>query len=129
MTHVPFSGYVGSEKKGDLGQTLTDEFLLVRKVEKFGLTSFPKWLMDNDFVEHAMNVELVAAASKEKEFWQSELQSGGELWGCVAERSLRRKKSASGTGLRLRRAQRASCTGSGVRSLLAWKLRVSASPH
>jgi beta-galactosidase GanA len=81
MTHVPFSGYLGSEKKGDLGQTLTDEFLLASKVEKFGLTSFPKWLMDNDFVQHAMNVELVAAASKEKEFWQSELQSGGGLWG------------------------------------------------
>jgi beta-galactosidase GanA len=81
MTHVPFSGYIGSEKKGDLGQTLTDEFLLANKVEKFGLTSFPKWLMDNDFVQHALNVELVAAACQEKEFWQSELQSGGGLWG------------------------------------------------
>ena len=81
VTHVPFSGYLGQEGKGGLGLTLSDEFLLAQKVEKFGLTSFPKWLMGNDFVRHAMNVELVAAASGEKEFWQTELQSGGGLWG------------------------------------------------
>jgi beta-galactosidase GanA len=81
VTHVPFSGYLGQEGKGGLGLTLSDEFLLAPKVEKFGLTSFPKWLMGNDFAQHAMNVELVAAASGEKEFWQSELQSGGGLWG------------------------------------------------
>jgi beta-galactosidase GanA len=81
MTHVPFSGYFGGSGKGGLGQTLTDEFLLAQKVEQFGLTSFPKWLMQNDFVQHLMNVELVAAAACGKPFWQSELQSGGGLWG------------------------------------------------
>ena len=81
MTHVPFSGYLGGTGKGGLGQTLTDEFLLAQKVERFGLTSFPKWLMGNDFVQHLMNIELVAAAAAGKEFWQSELQSGGGLWG------------------------------------------------
>jgi beta-galactosidase GanA len=81
MTHVPFSGYLGATGKGGLGQTLTDEFLLAPTVERFGLTSFPKWLMGNDFVQHLMNVELVAAAADGKEFWQSELQSGGGLWG------------------------------------------------
>jgi len=81
MTHVPFSGYLGQCGEGGLGQTLTDEFLLADRVEQFGLTSFPKWLMGNDFVQHLMNVELVAAASGGKPFWQSELQSGGGLWG------------------------------------------------
>ena len=81
MTHVPFSGYFGGSGKGGLGQTLTDEFLLARKAERFGLTSFPKWLMNNDFVQHLMNVELIAAAAGETEFWQSELQAGGGLWG------------------------------------------------
>jgi beta-galactosidase GanA len=80
MTHVPFSGYLGGTGKGGLGATLTDEFLLAKKVDRFGLTSFPKWLMQNDFVQHLMNVELVAAAAGDKEFWQSELQSGGGLW-------------------------------------------------
>jgi beta-galactosidase GanA len=60
---------------------LPDEFLLAEKVDRFGLTSFPKWLMQNDFVQHLMNVELVASAAGAKEFWQSELQSGGGLWG------------------------------------------------
>jgi beta-galactosidase GanA len=81
MTHVPFSGYFGGTGKGGLGLTLTDEFLLAEKVDRFGLTSFPKWLMQNDFAQHLLNVELVAAAAGEKEFWQSELQSGGGLWG------------------------------------------------
>ncbi|MBB6669453.1 beta-galactosidase [Cohnella nanjingensis] len=81
MTHVPFSGYLGQCAEGGLGQTLTDEFLLADRVEHFGLTSFPKWLMDNDFVQHLMHVELVAAAADGKPFWQTELQSGGGLWG------------------------------------------------
>jgi beta-galactosidase GanA len=81
MTHVPFSGYFGGTGKGGLAVTLTDEFLLAEKVDRFGLTSFPKWLMQNDFVQHLMNVELVASAAGAKEFWQSELQSGGGLWG------------------------------------------------
>lgn len=83
MTHVPFSGYFGGTGKGGLGATLTDEFLLAEKVDRFGLTSFPKWLMENDFVQHLMNVELVASAAGTKEFWQSELQSGGGLWGAL----------------------------------------------
>ncbi|RKP48922.1 hypothetical protein D7Z26_21435 [Cohnella endophytica] len=81
MTHVPFSGYLGQCGEGGLGQTLSDEFLLADRVEHFGLTSFPKWLMGNDYVQHLMNVELVAAASEGKPFWQTELQSGGGLWG------------------------------------------------
>jgi beta-galactosidase GanA len=80
MTHVPFSGYFGGTGTGGLGVTLTDEFLLAEKVDRFGLTSFPKWLMQNDFAQHLMNVELVASAAGTKEFWQSELQSGGGLW-------------------------------------------------
>jgi beta-galactosidase GanA len=80
MTHVPFSGYFGGAGKGGLGVTLTDEFLLARKVDRFGLTSFPKWLMENDFAQHLLNVELVASAAASKEFWQSELQSGAGLW-------------------------------------------------
>jgi beta-galactosidase GanA len=81
MTHVPFSGYFGGSGKGGLGQTLTDEFLLATKVEQFGLTSFPKWLMQNDPIQHLFNVEMVGAAAGQKDFWQSELQSGGGLWG------------------------------------------------
>lgn len=81
MTHVPFSGYLGQCGEGGLGQTLTDEFWLADRVEAFGLTSFPKWLMGNDFLQHLMNVELVAEAAEGKPFWQSELQSGGGLWG------------------------------------------------
>jgi beta-galactosidase GanA len=81
MTHVPFSGYFGGSGKGGLGQTLTDEFLLAAKVEQFGLTSFPKWLMGNDPVQHLFNIEMVGAAAELKDFWQSELQSGGGLWG------------------------------------------------
>jgi beta-galactosidase GanA len=81
MTHVPFSGYFGGTGTGGLGVTLTDEFLLAEKVDRFGLTSFPKWLMQNDFVRHLTNVELVASAAGAKQFWQSELQSGGGLWG------------------------------------------------
>jgi beta-galactosidase GanA len=114
MTHVPFSGYLGSEKKGDLGQTLTDEFLLANKVEKFGLSSFPKWLMDNDFVQHAMNVELVAAASKEKEFWQSELQSGGGLWG------LRGSKVATPEEIRL---WNWTALAAGAKGIMYWQWR------
>ncbi|MBV8970336.1 MAG: beta-galactosidase, partial [Verrucomicrobia bacterium] len=81
MTHVPFSGYFGGSGKGGLGQTLTDEFLLATKIEQFGLTSFPKWLMGNDPVQHLFNIEMVGAAAELKDFWQSELQSGGGLWG------------------------------------------------
>jgi beta-galactosidase GanA len=81
MTHVPFSGYFGGSGKGGLGQTLTDEFLLATKVEQFGLTSFPKWLMQNDPIQHLFNIEMVGAAAGLKNFWQSELQSGGGLWG------------------------------------------------
>jgi beta-galactosidase GanA len=82
MTHVPFSGYIGGSGNGGLGQHLGDEFILAEKVDKFGLTSFPKWLMQNDFVQHLVNIELVASASAlaHKEFWQSELQAGAGKW-------------------------------------------------
>ncbi|NPV55564.1 MAG: cellulase family glycosylhydrolase [Anaerolineae bacterium] len=80
MTHMPFSGYLGSTGDGGLAQLLGDEFLLSRKVDQFGLTSFPKWLMNNDFVQHLLHVEMVAAASAGKQFWQSELQPGISKW-------------------------------------------------
>jgi beta-galactosidase GanA len=80
MTHVPFSGYIGGIGEGGLGQHLGDEFILAPKVDKFGLTSFPKWLMQNDYVQHLINIELIAEASADKEFWQSELQAGAGKW-------------------------------------------------
>jgi beta-galactosidase GanA len=83
MTHVPFSGYIGGSGEGGLGYHLGDEFVLAPKVDKFGLTSFPKWLMQNDFVQHLINVELVATASAGKDFWQSELQAGAGKWEAV----------------------------------------------
>jgi beta-galactosidase GanA len=83
MTHVPFSGYIGGSGEGGLGYHLGDEFILASKVDKFGLTSFPKWLMDNDFVQHLINVELVAASATGKDFWQSELQAGAGKWEAI----------------------------------------------
>jgi beta-galactosidase GanA len=82
VTHVPFSGYIGGTGNGGLGQHLGDEFVLAKQVDKFGVTSFPKWLMQNDFVQHLVNLELVASASafRGKEFWQSELQAGAGKW-------------------------------------------------
>ena len=80
MTHVPFSGYIGGTGDGGLGQHLGDEFILAQKVDKFGLTSFPKWLMQNDFIQHLVNIEMIASASKQKDFWQCELQSGAGKW-------------------------------------------------
>ena len=80
MTHVPFSGYIGGQGEGGLGQHLGDEFVLAEKVDQFGLTSFPKWLMGNDFVQHLVNLELIASSAGAKEFWQSELQAGAGKW-------------------------------------------------
>ncbi len=80
MTHVSFSGYIGGSGAGGLGYHLGDEFLLAPQVDQFGLTSFPKWLMQNDFVQHLVNLELVAASAGEKAFWQSELQAGAGKW-------------------------------------------------
>jgi beta-galactosidase GanA len=83
MTHVPFSGYIGGSGEGGLGYHLGDEFILASKVDKFGLTSFPKWLMGNDFVQHLINVELVSSSAKAKDFWQSELQAGAGKWDAI----------------------------------------------
>jgi beta-galactosidase GanA len=80
MTHVPFSGYFGGSGEGGLGYHLGDEFLLAPRVDAFGLTSFPKWLMDNDHVQHLMNLEFISAACPDKDFWQSELQAGAGKW-------------------------------------------------
>jgi beta-galactosidase GanA len=79
MTHLAASGYIGTGK-GGLGLTLADEFIFAKKADIFGITSFPKWLMGNDFIMHLINVEMIASASGEKEFWQSELQSGAGKW-------------------------------------------------
>jgi beta-galactosidase GanA len=80
MTHMAASGYLGTGGEGGLGFMLADEFIFAEKVDKFGLTSFPKWLMQNDFIMHLAHAEMIAAASGKTEFWQSELQSGAGKW-------------------------------------------------
>ncbi len=77
VTHTPFSGYMGGLNDGGLGNELGDEFLLAREVDKFGLSSFPLWLMGEEHViGHLMNVEIIAEASRGKPFYQFELQGG-----------------------------------------------------
>lgn len=78
QSHVAYSGYVGASGRGGLANELGDEFLLSREVDVFGLTCFPKWLMrDDPLFNHMINNEIVAAASREKPFYQVELQGGG----------------------------------------------------
>lgn len=71
MTHVAHSAYSGL-----LPTHLWDEWLLTGHVDLFGTSSFPKWLMDNDPVEHLFHLDAVGAASGQKRFWQTELQGG-----------------------------------------------------
>jgi beta-galactosidase GanA len=77
QTHTAFSGYMGAENEGGLGNELGDEFLLAREVDAFGLSSFPLWLMGEKHVTgHLINVEIIAESSREKPFYQMELQGG-----------------------------------------------------
>lgn len=78
QTHVAYSGYMGQTNDGGLAKDLTDEFLLAKEVDRFGLSAFPLWLMGKEHIEqHFMNAEVVAEASQEKPFYQMELQGGG----------------------------------------------------
>ena len=77
QTHVAFSGFMGAINEGGLGNELGDEFQLAKEVDVFGLTSFPLWLMGEEYhFGHLINVEIVAEASREKDFYQTELQGG-----------------------------------------------------
>lgn len=84
QTHVAYSGYMGQVNDGGLAKDLTDEFLLAREVDQFGLSAFPLWLMGTEHVAaHFMNVEVVAEASRGKPFYQVELQGGGGKTGLL----------------------------------------------
>ena len=77
QTHTAFSGYMGANNFGGLGNELGDEFLLAREVDAFGLSSFPLWLMGDEHVEgHFINAEIIAEASGSVPFYQVELQGG-----------------------------------------------------
>lgn len=71
MTHVALSGFTGQ-----LATHTLDEFTLTRDVDVYGTSSFPTWLMDDDHVEHLMNLETARDAASGKPFWQAELQGG-----------------------------------------------------
>jgi beta-galactosidase len=71
MTHVALSGFTGQMATHTL-----DEWTLAPAVEAFGTSSFPTWLMNDDPVEHLMNLDTARAAAAGKPFWQSELQGG-----------------------------------------------------
>lgn len=78
QTHVAYSGILGNRIVGGLANELGDEFGLAREVDIFGLSSFPKWLMGEEHkYRHFIHNELVACASKNKPFYQVELQGGG----------------------------------------------------
>lgn len=77
QTHVAFSGLIGTFGDGGLANELGDEFLLARNVDTFGLSSFPRWLMGDEYMfQHLLHSEIVAEASREKPFYQVELQGG-----------------------------------------------------
>ena len=77
QTHTAFSAYMGANNQGGLGNELGDEFLLAREVDIFGLSSFPLWLMGEEHVwGHFINAEIIAAAARDKPFYQVELQGG-----------------------------------------------------
>ena len=85
QTHVAYSGYMGQVNDGGLAKDLTDEFLLAREVDQFGLSAFPLWLMGTEHIgQHFMNAEVVAEASRGKPFYQVELQGGGGKEGLLA---------------------------------------------
>jgi beta-galactosidase len=71
---------MGAAGNGALGTELADEFLLAKPVDVFGLSSFPAWLMGDTreayFLAHMINLDIIGAASREKPFYQVELQGG-----------------------------------------------------
>jgi beta-galactosidase GanA len=71
MTHVALSGFTGQMATHTL-----DEWTLAPAVDGFGTSSFPTWLMNDDPVEHLMNLDTARAAAAGKPFWQTELQGG-----------------------------------------------------
>ncbi|HEY1530489.1 MAG TPA: beta-galactosidase [Galbitalea sp.] len=71
MTHVALSGFTGQ-----LATHSLDEFTLTDRVDAFGTSSFPTWLMADDPVEHLFNLETARDAAAGKPFWQAELQGG-----------------------------------------------------
>lgn len=90
QSHVAFSGYMGANNEGGLGNELGDEFLLSKEVDVFGLSSFPLWLMgDEHAVGHLINAEIIAESARGKTFYQTELQGGagkaGLLGGLVPQ--------------------------------------------
>jgi beta-galactosidase len=71
MTHVALSGFTGQ-----LATHTLDEWTLTEDIDGFGTSSFPTWLMQDDHVEHLMNLDTARAAAAGKPFWQTELQGG-----------------------------------------------------
>lgn len=90
QTHSASADYMGASSTGALGIELSDEFLLAKEVDIFGLSSFPKWLMgetkrDYD-LSHMLQSEIICAASREKDFYQVELQGGAGVPGFLAHK-------------------------------------------
>ncbi len=78
QTHVAYSAMLGNRLSGGLANELGDEFTLAREVDIFGLSSFPKWLQgERHPMVHLAHNEIVAEASRGKDFYQVELQGGG----------------------------------------------------
>lgn len=95
QTHSASADYMGDSSNGALGIELSDEFLLAREVDVFGLSSFPKWLMgetkrDYD-LSHLLQSEIICAASREKVFYQAELQGGAGVPGFLAHKVPKRE--------------------------------------
>lgn len=95
QTHSASADYMGASSNGALGIELSDEFLLAREVDVFGLSSFPKWLMgetkrDYD-LSHLLQSEIICAASREKVFYQAELQGGVGVPGFLAHKVPKRE--------------------------------------
>jgi len=95
QTHSASADYMGASSNGALGIELSDEFLLAREVDVFGLSSFPKWLMgetkrDYD-LSHLLQSEIICAASREKDFYQAELQGGAGVPGFLAHKVPKRE--------------------------------------
>lgn len=95
QTHSASADYMGASSNGALGIELSDEFLLAREVDVFGLSSFPKWLMgetNRDYdLSHLLQSEIICAASREKVFYQAELQGGAGVPGFLAHKVPKRE--------------------------------------
>ena len=77
QSHAACSAYMGAQNEGGLGNELGDEFLLAKEVDVFGFSSFPlRSIMEDHIIEHMINAEIIAESSREKLFYQVELQGG-----------------------------------------------------